>query len=183
VIAGVPIGIAHCACLQKDYDQGAGNIAELGGIPMTILGVSICRTAALSILIISALVSGTALAEEIAVVERASTDAVTDTGAKGDSAGDLLTFANDIYDRDNKTKLGSNSGWCIRTQVGKSWECFWTLQLEKGSITVHGPFLDAGDSILAITGGTGMYSGAKGDMKLHARDKKGSEYDFVYNLK
>jgi allene oxide cyclase len=139
--------------------------------------------AALSVLMVPAFSGGTALAEEIAVVERATTDAVTDTGAKGDSAGDLLTFANDIYDKDNKAKLGSNTGWCIRTQVGKSWECFWTLQLEKGSITVHGPFLDAGDSVLAITGGTGAYSGAKGDMKLHARDKKGSEYDFVYNLK
>jgi hypothetical protein len=152
---------------------------------MAIMEFSIFRAigAALSVLMVSAFVVGSALAEEIAVVERAATDAVTDTGVKGDSAGDLLTFANDIYDRDNKTKLGSNTGWCIRTQVGKSWECFWTLQLEKGSITVHGPFFDAGDSVLAITGGTGAYSGAKGDMKLHARDKKGSEYDFVYNLK
>ena len=124
-----------------------------------------------------------ALAEEITVVERATTDAVTDTGTKGDSAGDLLTFANDVYDKDNKTKLGVDTGWCIRTVVGKSWECFWTLQLEKGSITVHGPFLDSGDSLLAITGGTGAYGGAKGEMKLHARDAKGSEYDFTYNLK
>lgn len=122
-------------------------------------------------------------AEEIALVERATTDSVTDTGAKGDSAGDLLTFANEVYDKDNKTKLGGDSGWCIRTVVGKSWECFWTLQLDKGSITVHGPFLDAGDSVLAITGGTGAYAGAKGEMKLHARDSKGSEYDFVYSLK
>jgi allene oxide cyclase len=51
------------------------------------------------------------------------------------------------------------------------------------SITVHGPFLDAGDSLLAVTGGTGAYAGAKGEMKLHARDAKGSEYDFVYSLK
>ena len=54
---------------------------------------------------------------------------------------------------------------------------------EKGSITVHGPFLDAGDSLVAVTGGTGAYGGAKGEMKLHARDAKGSEYDFIYNLK
>jgi allene oxide cyclase len=36
---------------------------------------------------------------------------------------------------------------------------------------------------LAVTGGTGDYGGAKGEMKLHARDAKGSEYDFIYNLK
>jgi hypothetical protein len=125
----------------------------------------------------------TALAKEIAVVERATTDTVTHTGTKGDNAGDLLTFANEVYDKDNRTKLGVANGWCIRIVVGKSWECFWTLQLEKGSITVHGPFLDAGDSVLAITGGTGAFGGAKGEMKLHARDAKGSEYDFVYSLK
>ena len=129
------------------------------------------------------LASAAAQAEEIAVVERATSDAVTDTGAKGDSAGDLLTFSNDIYDKDNKTKLGTDTGWCIRTVVGKSWECFWTLQLEKGSITVQGPFLDGGDSRLAITGGTGASGGAMGEMKLHARDAKGSEYDFIYDLK
>jgi allene oxide cyclase len=138
---------------------------------------------AFGIVVVPTIFAGAAHAEEITVVERATTDAVTDIGTKGDSAGDLLTFANDVYDKDNKTKLGVDTGWCIRTVAGKSWECFWTLQLEKGSITVHGPFLDSGDSLLAITGGTGAYGGAKGEMKLHARDAKGSEYDFVYNLK
>jgi hypothetical protein len=140
-------------------------------------------SAAAALVLVPLCSATTTHAEEMALVERATTDSVTDTGAKGDSAGDLLTFANEVYDKDNKTKLGGDSGWCIRTVVGKSWECFWTLQLDKGSITVHGPFLDAGDSVLAITGGTGAYAGAKGEMKLHARDSKGSEYDFVYNLK
>jgi hypothetical protein len=70
----------------------------------------------------------------------------------------------------------------VRTAVGKAWECFWTLVLDKGQITVEGPFYDAGDSMLAVTGGTGDYATIRGDMKLHARDAKGSEYDFVYNL-
>ena len=87
------------------------------------------------------LLASAALAEEFILVERATSDAVTDTGTKGDSAGDLLTFANDVYDKDNKIKLSADSGWCICTVVGKSWECFWTLQRDKGSITVHGPFL------------------------------------------
>ena len=116
------------------------------------------------------------------LVERATTDAVTDLGAKDDSAGDILTFANQIYDEANAKQLGSDNGWCIRTVPGKAWECFWTLSLADGQITVEGPFLDAGDSVLAVTGGTGKYAGARGEMKLHARDAKGSEYDFVYNL-
>jgi allene oxide cyclase len=67
--------------------------------------------------------------------------------------------------------------------AGKAWECFWTLSLADRQITVEGPFLDAGDSVLAITGGTGKYAGARGGMNLHARNDKGTEYDFVYNLK
>ncbi len=116
-------------------------------------------------------------------VEHADTDAVTDTGAKGDSAGDLLTFANPVFDKANKAKVGSDQGFCVRTVVGKAWECWWTLQLKEGQITVEGPFLDAGDSVLAVTGGTGKYAGARGQMKLHARNEKGTEYDFVYELK
>jgi len=40
-------------------------------------------------------------AELFHVVEHADTDAVTDTGAKNDSAGDILTFANPVFDQAN----------------------------------------------------------------------------------
>jgi hypothetical protein len=122
------------------------------------------------------------LAEEINVVERATSDAVLDTGASGDSAGDILTFGNEVYDADNKSRVGDNNGWCIRTVVGKAWECFWTLTLPDGQITVAGPFTDGKDSVLAITGGTGKYQNARGEMGLHARDPQGKEYDFKYHL-
>lgn len=118
----------------------------------------------------------------LTVVERATTDAVTDTGDKGDTAGDILTFANEIFDAANANSVGTDNGWCMRTVPGKAWECFWTAILKEGQITVEGPFLDAGDSVLAVTGGTGAYAGARGEMKLHARDAKGSEYDFAYSL-
>ena len=121
-------------------------------------------------------------AERLQVVEHADTDTVVDLGAKGDSVGDLLTFANPIYDAANKTKLGSDQGYCVRVVVGKSWECFWTLILAGGEITVEGPFYDSGDSTMVVTGGTGKYAGAKGAMKLHARDAKSTSYDFIYDL-
>ena len=54
--------------------------------------------------------------------------------------------------------------------------------LADGQITVEGPFLDAGDSTLTVTGGTGNYLGASGEMKLHSRNDKGTEYDFVFHL-
>ena len=116
------------------------------------------------------------------VVEHATTDATTDTGKKGDSAGDILTFANALYNAGNTKKVGSDNGYCIRTVVGKSYECIWTAFLAGGQITIEGPFLDAGPSKLSITGGTGKYSRARGWMDLKARNDKGTEYDFIYHV-
>jgi hypothetical protein len=56
------------------------------------------------------------------------------------------------------------------------------LTLEKGQITVDGPFYDTGDSVLAITGGTGDYATASGQMTLHFRNDQGTEFDFIYEL-
>ena len=45
----------------------------------------------------------------------------------------------------------------------------WTTLLPGGQITVEGPYYDDGtDSALAITGGTGRYTGAEGTMLLDA---------------
>jgi allene oxide cyclase len=123
-----------------------------------------------------------AAAEQLKLVERALTDTTVDVGAKGDSVGDLLTFANPVYDAANNNRVGSDQGFCIRVSVGKSWECFWTLTLKTGQIMLEGPFLDFGDSVMAVTGGTGKYVGAKGTLKLHARDAKATSYDFTYDL-
>jgi allene oxide cyclase len=120
--------------------------------------------------------------EQIVVVERPVGETTVDLGAKGDSVGDLLVFANKVYDAGNKAQVGTDQGYCVRTIVGKSWECFWTLTLAAGQITVEGPFLDTGDSLMVVTGGTGKYAGAKGSMKLHPRDAKSSSYDFTYDL-
>jgi hypothetical protein len=128
-------------------------------------------------------VDSAAADETLTLVERATSDAVTDLGAQGDSAGDILTFANDVFDKDNANKVGSDNGFCARTVAGKTWECIWTLSLADGQITAEGPFYDTADSELAVTGGTGKYAATRGSLALHARNDKGTEYDFVYKLK
>src|SRR5262245_41143900 len=145
-----------------------------------------CSTAAGIVAAIGFSALSTALADEakrIVVVERATTDTITDLGAKGDSVGDILTFANDLYDESNAKKIGSDNGWCVRTIVGEAWECTWTTTLDKGQLTVEGPFYDKKDSVVAVTGGTGEFAEARGEMALHARDAKGSAYDFSYSLR
>jgi allene oxide cyclase len=116
------------------------------------------------------------------VVEHATTDTVVDLTTNCDSTGDLLTFHNELFNAANTDVVGSNQGECVRIEVGVSWECRWVNFLEGGSITVEGPFLDAGPSALAITGGTGAYRGARGSMRLVAANDAATEFDFIFRM-
>jgi allene oxide cyclase len=136
--------------------------------------------AALTLTAVALATAGRSGQTTIHVIEHANTDAVTDTGKKGDSAGDLLTFANPIFNQADSAKTGGDQGMCIRTVVGVAWECWWTTKLAGGQITVEGPFYDKTSSRLAITGGTGTYANTSGWMDLKARGT--TKYDFVYHL-
>jgi allene oxide cyclase len=118
----------------------------------------------------------------VQVVEHATTDAVTNhADGAADSVGDVLTFTNDVFDKSNSTKVGHDQGYCVRMIVGESWECVWTTFLDRGQITVEGPFYDTKNSVLAITGGTGAYARVRGSMELNAR-AGGTEFDFIFRL-
>jgi allene oxide cyclase len=120
----------------------------------------------------------------VKVIEHANTDTVRHIGPASakDSIGDILAFANPVYDAGNKKQVGTDNGQCVRTAVGKAWECIWTVSLSGGQMTVEGPFYDTKDSTLAITGGTADYKDASGQMTLHARNAQGTEYDFTYEV-
>ncbi|MFN8444067.1 MAG: dirigent protein [Caldilineaceae bacterium] len=140
------------------------------------------KTATIVLLAVLLISACTSVPQTIHVVERATSDVVTDTGATGDSVGDILTFANQLYDATNENSIGTDNGYCFRTVVASTWECNWTITLEEGQITVEGPFFDAADSALAITGGTGAYKNARGEMQLKARNAEGTEFDFIYEI-
>src|SRR4051795_857407 len=120
-------------------------------------------------------------ARSFTVIEHATTDATTDTGAPGDSAGDVLTFANEVFDRTDTRRVGTDQGYCIRVVPGVSYECNWTTFLRGGHIAVEGPFRDAKDSTLAVTGGTGRFRRARGTMNLHALEN-GTKFAFEFHL-
>jgi allene oxide cyclase len=119
----------------------------------------------------------------IHVIEHATSDAVTNTGNGGgaDNAGDILTFANPVFDAKNSKQVGTDQGYCVRVVVGQSWECNWTTFLPGGQVTVEGPFYDTKNSVLAITGGTGAYSHARGWMQLNSL-AGGTQFDFIFHL-
>lgn len=92
-----------------------------------------------------------------------------DNGEPGDSPGDILLFDQPLLDKDMKT-IGTNSGSCLRTRVGHSLQCQWTLTFgdeikTSGSIQVAGREYDNGTSNISIVGGTGKYSGISGEMR------------------
>jgi allene oxide cyclase len=118
----------------------------------------------------------------INVVERGVAETVLDTGDKGDSVGDLLIFTNKVYDEANKVQVGTDSGFCTRTVPGKAWECVFSVSLADGNISNEGTFIDGQDSVYSVTGGTGKYMNARGEMHLHIRNKEGTENDLKYSL-
>lgn len=126
--------------------------------------------------------------ETLHVVERELHNTTIHLGAKGeaDSVGDMIVFANPIFDSSNTRELGVVQGNCVRVIVGKSWECFFTLALGNDRITLEGPYADNGESVFAITGGTGRYTGAKGLMSLRVRESKtgaAATTDMIYDIR
>jgi hypothetical protein len=87
-----------------------------------------------------------------------------DVGNPGDSPGDMYVFDQPLLDQDGRN-IGNNSGVCIRTRVGHSLQCQWTLTLDDGTIQVAGREFDKGTSSITIVGGTGSYAGISGQME------------------
>jgi hypothetical protein len=117
------------------------------------------------------------------VIEHAVTDTVVPSGGGGaDVTGNTLTFHNKVFDRRDKKQVGHDQGFCMRISPAEgTYECLWTTFLAHGQITVEGPFYDKKNSVLAITGGTGAYRSARGEMNLNSRHG-GAEYDFIFHI-
>jgi allene oxide cyclase len=118
----------------------------------------------------------------VTVVEHPNTDTEIPTGGGKDVKGNILTFVNPVFNPADTKKVGHDEGFCTRLDPKQGiWECLWTTFLKGGQITVQGPFYDTKNSIMSITGGTGAYRNARGQMKLKSLNG-GKEYDFTFQL-
>ena len=116
------------------------------------------------------------------VIEHAITDTENPGVGGKDVKGNVLTFNNPVFNIANTKQVGHDEGFCIRVAPKQRiWECLWTTFLKAGQITVQGPYYDTRNSVLSITGGTGAYRTARGQMVLNSRDG-GKEYDFIFEL-
>jgi hypothetical protein len=123
--------------------------------------------------------------ETLTLIEHVSNEVVVDLAEEGDSAGDTLVFHNELYDDKDANLVGTTNGSCVRTEVGSMWECTFTNTMEQGSLVVQGPFHDSGQGTFAITGGTGEYSGASGQMSLTAANGSTADspkWKFVFEI-
>ncbi|XVE77426.1 hypothetical protein DITRI_Ditri13aG0061600 [Diplodiscus trichospermus] len=89
------------------------------------------------------------------------------------SLGDLVPFSNKIYTGDLEKRIGITAGICILIEnkpekKGDRYEAIYSLYFGSyGHIAVQGQYLTYEDTYLAITGGSGIFEGVTGQVKLH----------------
>lgn len=87
--------------------------------------------------------------------------------------GDLVPFTNKLYNGSLNKRLGITAGICILIQHvpernGDRYEAVYSFYFgDYGHITVQGPYLTYEESYLAVTGGSGLFEGAYGQVKLN----------------
>ncbi|KAK3033841.1 hypothetical protein RJ639_034259 [Escallonia herrerae] len=88
------------------------------------------------------------------------------------SLGDLVPFSNKVYSGDLQKRLGITAGLCIliqnvREKKGDRYEAIYSFYFgDYGHIAVQGQYLTYEDTYLAVTGGSGIFEGVYGQVKL-----------------
>ncbi|KAK1357524.1 Allene-oxide cyclase [Heracleum sosnowskyi] len=88
------------------------------------------------------------------------------------SLGDLVPFSNKIYTGDLQKRVGITAGLCILIQnvpekKGDRYEATFSFHFgDYGHICVQGQYLTYEDTYLAVTGGSGIFEGVYGQVKL-----------------
>ena len=96
-----------------------------------------------------------------------------DTGKPGPSVGDMVVARDDVL-RENGAPAGKFTQVCTLVELGSNpftstYECNGSITLKDGTITMQGPFVPAQpEGTAAITGGTGQYQGARGEIVVRA---------------
>jgi len=89
------------------------------------------------------------------------------------SLGDLVPFSNKIYSGNLEKRLGITAGLCVLIQhvpekKGDRYEAIYSFYFgDYGHISVQGAYLTYQDTYLAVTGGSGIFEGVSGQVKLH----------------
>jgi len=106
------------------------------------------------------------------LVGRTVQETFLDLGEQGDSLGDQIVFSDNLFRGGKKVGISGASCTLVRLveRVSVTFQCVGTLSLPGGQITVQGlvsfPEADRTPFFVAVTGGTGAYRTALGEMKV-----------------
>ena len=97
-----------------------------------------------------------------------------DTGKPGPTVGDVAVFRDDVL-RGGETAGAFREVCTVVDLAGgpatSTFECTGSLALKEGTISIEGPFTPAAaEQAAAVTGGTGAYRGARGEVAIRAID-------------
>ncbi|ERN18597.1 hypothetical protein AMTRI_Chr12g239070 [Amborella trichopoda] len=88
------------------------------------------------------------------------------------SLGDLVPFSNKLYHGNLKKRAGITAGICVLIKhvpekKGDRYEAIFSFYFgDYGHISVQGEYLTYQDTYLAVTGGSGVFTGVYGKVKL-----------------
>ncbi|CAL5399583.1 unnamed protein product [Camellia sinensis] len=88
------------------------------------------------------------------------------------SLGDLVPFSNKLYTGDLQKRLGITAGLSVLIENvpeknGDRYEAIYSFYLGNyGHLSVQGPYLTYEDTYLTVTGGSGIFEGVYGEVKL-----------------
>eukprot|EP01018_Ginkgo_biloba_P026657 Gb_11279 [translate_table: standard] len=86
--------------------------------------------------------------------------------------GDLVPFSNKLYSGNLQKRLGITAGICVLVQHlpeknGDRYEAIYSFYFgDYGHISVQGSYITYEESYLAVTGGSGIFTGVYGQVKL-----------------
>jgi hypothetical protein len=108
----------------------------------------------------------------IHLVSRVDQETFLDLGDQGESLGDQIVFSDNLFRGGKKVGISGATCTLVRLvpRVSVTFQCVGTLSLPRGQITVQGlvsfPEAEQAPFLVAITGGTGAYRTAHGQMKV-----------------
>ena len=112
-------------------------------------------------------------ARTITVIEKSGSSHFVDVGKRGFSIGDEFTINSVFWNTARTERVGSNHGYCVFLGHNRA-HCAGTARLAGGTIEYAGNTANTPRFRIAVTGGTGDFAGAEGQVHIKNLNKSGS---------
>jgi allene oxide cyclase len=131
----------------------------------------------------SAASSGQRHSQTFTVIGKQVEQHFVNLGAKGFGVGDEFIFTDQLWNSSRTKKVGSLNVLCTVTSTANNGtaHCVGTATLAGGTLEFAGLSTNQSTTFVAITGGTGRYIGAGGQVTSHSLNSQGTlERDTIH---